>query len=158
MHGRRWLADEMLGRLARYLRFLGGDVRYARDVSDDEILRLAQDDGRTLLTRDRQLAARTPGSLLIRSHEISEQLLEIRRAFPDLSLSVTFVRCSECNGLLGRWQRPPDGKWPEALPESFRSSEEPVFVCEGCGQFYWEGSHTRRIRSDIARWTGSAPQ
>ncbi|MCI4369560.1 MAG: Mut7-C RNAse domain-containing protein, partial [Thermoplasmata archaeon] len=85
MHGRRWLADEMLGRLARYLRFLGGDVRYARDVSDDEILRLAQDDGRTLLTRDRQLAARTPGSLLIRSHEISEQLLEIRRAFPDLS-------------------------------------------------------------------------
>src|SRR5580658_184832 len=61
----RWWADEMLGRLARYLRMVGLDTAYVPGLTDDEVVRRAGAEGRTLLTRDRQLARRVPGAFLV---------------------------------------------------------------------------------------------
>ncbi|TKX52332.1 hypothetical protein EXE45_19560, partial [Halorubrum sp. SP9] len=51
----------MCGKLATYLRLCGYDAAYALDrgvEADDRLLDLAADEGRTLVTRDRELAAR----------------------------------------------------------------------------------------------------
>jgi len=58
---RRLLVDAMLGKLARYLRMCGYDAAYALDrglEADEDLLAVARDEGRQLLTRDRQLADR----------------------------------------------------------------------------------------------------
>ena len=47
----KFIADEMLGRLARWLRILGSDVLYL-NASDDELLLITEKEKRTLLTRD----------------------------------------------------------------------------------------------------------
>ncbi|QQG40096.1 MAG: DUF5615 family PIN-like protein [Candidatus Aenigmatarchaeota archaeon] len=55
---KRFLADDMLGSLVRWLRMIGYDTVYSKslDLSDDEIVALAKKEGRTIVTRDRGLS------------------------------------------------------------------------------------------------------
>jgi len=54
----RFIADCMLGKLARWLRVLGYDAAYERRISDDDLVRRARSEGRILLTRDTRLVRR----------------------------------------------------------------------------------------------------
>ena len=54
----RFLCDEMLVRLARLLRAAGYDTYLASGGEPDaNLLRIAREEGRMLLTRDKRLAA-----------------------------------------------------------------------------------------------------
>ncbi|MGI0129790.1 MAG: Mut7-C RNAse domain-containing protein, partial [Thermoplasmata archaeon] len=90
----RVLADEMVGSLARYLRFLGCDTTYARGWTDEEIVRRARAEERVVFTRDQQLSRRAAGSLLLLSGRLDEQVRAVWAAFPDLSKEVRFERCT----------------------------------------------------------------
>ena len=148
----RWVADEMLGRLARYLRIFGHDVEYVRGLEDEEVAERARSEGRVLVTRDRALARRVPGSLLLRSPWIGGQLREVRAAFPSACFEPRFDRCTRCNAPLERWSAPTSGQWPEELPVERVRQGLAVFCCPACGQRYWEGSHAERIRREVATW------
>lgn len=150
----RWLADEMVGRLARYLRFFGHDTEYVRGLGDEEILRWAVRDRRTILTRDRQLARRAPDALWLESAELGAQLRAVRAARPDAGYELRFDRCTQCNGALRRLS----GAAPEGVPARVRERAVAVYACTACGHLYWEGTHTARIRSDLARtWAQATP-
>ncbi len=148
----RWLADEMVGRLARYLRFLGYDAEYARGATDDEILERLRSDRRILLTRDRELARRVPDAVHLVSPHIREQLQALRLAFPGLHLEVRFERCSLCNGTLKPWNRSPLGAAPDDVPPGVLAGGIPIFRCERCGHPFWEGTHTRDVRQRLLEW------
>jgi uncharacterized protein len=149
----RWLVDEMLGRLARYLRFLGYDTEYVRNAADDEIIRRAQAERRRVVTRDRGLAARSPGSILLRRTDIAGQVAELGEAFPDFRREVRFDRCSVCNGRLTPVEKvPPTSGRGTGLPPEVRSGRVQLYSCTHCGHLYWEGSHTRSVRARITRW------
>jgi len=147
----RFLADEMLGRLARYLRFAGFDTAYARGLADAEILRWAEVEGRILLTRDRQLAARRPDTVLLRSGALDDQVKGVRASFPTVRFEVRFDRCTDCNGKLRFLPKELYGDAP-GLPEPVRGSPTAVFQCQACGHLYWEGTHTRAIRERFEQW------
>lgn len=151
MEPSRWLADAMVGRLARYLRFVGLDTEYARGLSDDEILEQLRTERRVLVTRDRALAQRSPGSVLLSSPRLADQWRELRRARPDLPTEVRFDRCTECNGVL-RSVDLARSTWPEQVPRERVARGLPVYECATCGHLYWEGSHTARIRAQFAAW------
>lgn len=149
----RWLVDEMLGRLARYLRFLGYDTEYVRGATDAEVCRRAGAEGRRLVTRDRSLAARTPESILLTRTDVAGQMEQLVDAFPLLRRAVRFDRCSVCNGRLVASSSIPsvDGA-ASGVPAEVRSGAERSYACEECGHLYWEGSHTRSVRSRLERW------
>jgi uncharacterized protein with PIN domain len=151
----RWLADEMVGRLARYLRFLGFDTEYARGVSDDEIVERARREDRIVLTRDRKLASRVPGSVLLASPYLVDQIRTVRDASPAEPFEVRFDRCTLCNGRLARWKGAAADA-PSNLPRNRFDEGLEIFVCERCGHYYWEGSHTRSVRQRLRSWL--APQ
>ncbi len=113
----RWLADEMLGRLARYLRFVGCDTAYVRGLPDDQLLRTAELENRVILTRDRALARRSPRIFRIDSTEISEQFRAVRGRWPEVPVEPRFERCTECNGVLG--------PYPARQPPRTRSGAPP---------------------------------
>jgi uncharacterized protein len=154
---RRWICDEMLGRLSRYLRFLGYDVDYARGMKDGDILRQAREQDRWVLTRDKVMAERSRRVILLHSVEIEEQLRELRGAFPSLRTEVAFVRCSLCNTPLREVDRSTPNP-PKGVPEGPWSNGLPIFACPSCGQAYWEGSHTEEIRRALARAFAPSPR
>ena len=54
----KFLADSMLGKLARWLRMLGHDVTYNVELDDNVLLEVAKKENRVLLTRDLELYQR----------------------------------------------------------------------------------------------------
>jgi uncharacterized protein len=149
---RRWLADEMVGRLARYLRFVGEDVEYVRGASDDDVIARATEGDREILTRDRALAARCSRAFLLRSSELGTQWKELRAAWPGIGAELRFDRCTECNGRLEPYRRGSAPEHEAQLPSVGRVPDGAIFACTACGHLYWEGSHTARIRAQLAAW------
>ncbi len=154
----RWLADEMLGRLARFLRILGYDTEYARDIADDAIRERARAEGRTLVTRDGALAARTPHAIVLISTDLRGQLWELWAQRPTLGREPRFSRCTRCNGPLLPIEVGEARRFgvPEHIVETARPGS--LYRCEGCGQPYWEGSHTEKIRAFLQEAAESAPR
>jgi len=133
------LLDTMLGKLATYLRMCGYDAAYAGErgvEADDDVLALAHTEGRVLVTRDRELAARAERSQPLSTRGVTEQLRELRRSGYDLALADAPARCSACNGPLERVDR--TEPTPDYAPETH---EETVWRCRNCGQHFWKGSH-----------------
>jgi uncharacterized protein with PIN domain len=141
----RFLADAMLGRLARWLRILGFDTAYRDDWPDAEIARRAYEDERIVLTRDRRLPDewRLPRLVVLASEDSSEQLREFARAFPRLGTARAFTRCSRCNTPLEPASRESvAGEVPERVLREHTSFRR----CPTCRRIYWEGSHVARMR------------
>ena len=143
----KFAVDEMLGTLARWLRIMGYDAAYEKDRSDDEIVDGADAQGRTLLTRDRALAARMgERGLYIASDRLEEQLRQVWRAFglrPDQDLA----RCTVCNGELEPMAQE-DAK--DKVPEGVFLINREFFRCRSCGKVYWRGTHWLNIKKRLA--------
>lgn len=143
----RVLLDVMCGGLVAYLRMCGHDTAYAGDrglEDDDALLALAADDGRTLVTRDVQLASRAEASILLESRDVEDQLAELRAADVDLSLADEPRFCGRCNGSLEALD--PARSTPEYAPDP---EETAVWICADCGQFFWRGSHWKRVERTL---------
>ncbi len=148
--GRRFLADEMLGKLARWLRFLGHDVAYVKDLGDTAILAAARAESRLVLTRDVELAERArrdPGSLLVAATDPREQLRDVIAA---LRLPVArgeyLTRCGVCNAVL---EPATADEVRDRVPPRIADEQDEFWSCPGCGKVYWPGTHVRRIEETL---------
>jgi uncharacterized protein with PIN domain len=149
----RWWADEMLGRLARYLRMVGLDTAYVPGLTDDEVVRRAGAEGRTLLTRDRQLARRVPGAFLVTTVAIESQWRELRCRFPHLPSVPCFERCTLCNGPLAPWELEGSIGPASEVPTDVRGSGRALYRCTTCGHMFWDGTHVASLRRRLAAWS-----
>jgi uncharacterized protein with PIN domain len=135
----------MLGRLARWLRTLGYDTAWEEHASDEELVRRAVQEGRILLTRDRELerARPIPGLTLLRAEAPLDQLAELAERYDLAAGARPFSRCSVCNTpLLRAGRAEARGRVPPRVFEQIDS----FWRCPGCDRFYWEGSHVERMR------------
>ena len=80
----QFIADAMLGRLARWLRFLGFDTLYYPGIDDAKLIRIARENNRFILTRDTRLVQRKGlrNVLLIHANDSLHQLVEVVRTCP----------------------------------------------------------------------------
>jgi uncharacterized protein with PIN domain len=136
----RFLADAMLGGLARWLRILGYDAEWEPQIDDRELVRRGLAEQRWVLTRDRRLAESgwTDNLLLIASDDPLDQLREVARRVP-LSAARIFTRCSRCNRRLQKLSA------EEAARLRPPAVTGPLRRCPECGRLYWQGSHTERM-------------
>lgn len=142
----RFLADEMLGSLARWLRIMGYDTEYARDMTDGDILQRAETEGRTVLTRDRELALRAGDrGMLVRSDDGDEQLTEVTRCF-GLIFDEAHTRCALCNRELVPITA---DEASERVPPRVLERHNEFLSCPSCGRVYWKGTHWAGIRRHI---------
>jgi uncharacterized protein with PIN domain len=152
----RFLADAMLVRLARWLRAIGHDTTLAAPHEPDvAVARRAAADGRWLLTRDRVLARDAPADvrvLRLRADAPLAQLLELDAALPLGPIALRLTRCLLCNAPLatGEAGARADAVATRAVPAAL-TPETAVWRCTGCGRWYWEGGHTRRMRAALVR-------
>ena len=152
----RFLCDEMLKRLARWLRIMGYDVSDPEVGSDQEIIQMSKDENRIILTRDKDLSNnRSPEAIRIISDDLDSQIRELLERFPQEEFPPGNTRCPTCNGELS--DRPPSslviyGKARMDIPEDVIREHEFVYVCTSCGKVYWIGSHWNGIRSRLDRF------
>lgn len=152
----RFVLDVHLGRLARALRLLGLDTRYGNDLADAVIVRLAREEGRIILTRDRGLLAapEVTHGYWVRATDVEAQVREVLARFDLARQLAPFSRCLACNGELA-----PVAKEAvdHRLPPGTRRTYDAFWRCAGCGRIYWRGAHWARLKAMVARWCGTLP-
>jgi uncharacterized protein with PIN domain len=146
----RFIADSHLGQLAKNLRMLGFDVLYRNDFSDAEVARIAANDERIVLTRDRDLLIRKEivRGCYVHAVRCEEQLLEVLLRFGLRACARVFSRCLSCNGVLRVVEK---SAVAHRVPMHSRRFYERFFECELCAQVYWEGSHVIHMRQRVAQ-------
>lgn len=148
----RFAADAMLGSLARWLRLLGYDCTYSRDVKDDDLVAVSRTEGRIVLTRDRRVARQALRAVFVEPGNLDDELASVLRALSIMPPEEPpAIRCSVCNALLEA-AKPPFG--PQ-IPARVVELSLDVWRCTTCGRHYWRGTHVdsmaKRLRAVRAR-------
>ncbi|HKK05321.1 MAG TPA: DUF5615 family PIN-like protein [Gammaproteobacteria bacterium] len=148
----KFLCDEMLQRLGRWLRAAGYDtVIETQGESDRRLLQRALEEGRWLLTRDRKLLEHRGADdavILLQSDGVEACVAELTRRMAIDWQYRPFTRCLRCNTPLVE-ARP---EQMQQMPARVRERFDTARYCPHCRQLYWEGSHVRRMRERLRDW------
>ena len=158
----KFLADSMLGKLARFLRIFGFDTIYANDlidffkmnpVPDDKLIDYAKKNERIIITKDYPLYKRnTENSVYLRGEGIYHYLNQLKNHF-DLSFkfNIEQARCSICNSQLKRVTNKALVK-DLVLKETYNNYNE-FYQCLNpqCRKIYWAGSHIEDIENKLSK-------
>jgi uncharacterized protein with PIN domain len=149
----RFVLDVHLGKLAAHLRMLGFDAAYGDATKDEDLVRQSLEEGRALLSRDRELTAHPhlTRAFFIRSQDPEEQLLEVVRRFHLRALFHPFTRCLRCNTPLIPVAK---DEVQEQVPPRVRDTQTEFHRCPTCSRIYWPGSHQHRMNGLVQRILG----
>lgn len=130
----KFLCDRMCAELGKWLRIAGYDTFIVEDDREDrEIYKLALDENRILLTRDKDFKQfKRVRIVYLRSDDIHECAQQIKEELKIDWLYAPFSRCLKCNSMLKKR----DGNW----------------ICPLCHQLFWLGSHTRSMENQLNQW------
>jgi len=139
----KFIADGMLGKLTRWLRMLGQDVKYSTQFDDAELIAVAEQEHRILLTRDSELYHRATvkgvNTLYVEGRTEAEKLAKLadRLNFP-LVIDLNHSRCPRCNAEIRL--TPKETIADEVEKNTFTYYNE-FWKCIKCGHIYWQGAH-----------------
>ncbi len=146
----RFVLDVHLGRLAAYLRLLGFDCVWQREMADERIIERSLAEHRIILTRDVGLLkdGRVTHGAFVHATRPLEQLAEIVERFQLENSFEPWTRCMRCNEPLATVAA--SALPADALPEDVRERFDHLRRCPGCGRVYWPGSHTERMHERLS--------
>lgn len=156
--GRRmkFIADCMVGKLARWLRLLGFDVSYYRKIEDEELIELAAKEKRIILTRDHELIKKAEKrkslkqrTLLIESDRWEEQVEQVLDHFKLREKIDPNSRCLECNEKLKFLAK---ARAKNLVPPFVYEKAEAFALCPSCGRVFWKGTHFQDMEKKLARF------
>jgi len=153
----KFMADSMLGRLARWLRILGYDVVYEHSISDNDLIARALRENRIILTMDRELANRksAKNALLLRSDDYKEQLKHVITHYKIDCESHIFSRCLLCNERLDSIEKE---KIKDKVPPYVYATHYEFDICPQCRRVYWSGTHRCNILKKLDEIVRSSTQ
>jgi uncharacterized protein with PIN domain len=154
----RFLADGMLGKLARWLRMLGNDTEYSTALSDDELLAKAKSESRTLLTRDFELYQRAISrgiyAYYVQGNSEAKRLAELAKRFGlPLEVDMENSHCPRCNAKLQAASK--EQVQADVEKNTFLHYDK-FWKCPNCGHVYWQGAHWKQITQTLTQAQGSA--
>jgi uncharacterized protein with PIN domain len=141
----------MLGKLTRWLRLLGYNVKYSTDMDDAELMATAKKERRVLLTRDlelyQQATAKEIDAFYLEGKNEAERLaLLVRRFKIKLEVDMETSRCPKCNAVV----RPtPKERVADKVEKNTFSHYTEFWECPECRQVYWQGAHWVKIRKTL---------
>ncbi len=147
-----FLADAMLGSIARKLRIFGFDTLYIAHTHDDKILEIGIVENRVILTCDKELFKRILKKeaqcvLLQGSNDIADIVHILTKCgIVSLQFNTLNSRCAVCNGLLIK--KEPFDVISEVHSNVLKRHKQ-FFKCSKCKKIYWEGSHLTKIQQTL---------
>lgn len=143
-----FILDGMLGKLTRWLRMMGHDAKYSTSLDDPELLAIAKNEKRVLLTRDltlyQQAAARGVRAFYVGGNTQSERLAELAKRFEvPLQIEMKRSRCPKCNTKLAVVAKEDISTQVEKNTLAYYDT---FWKCSNCGAVYWQGAHWTKIQ------------
>jgi uncharacterized protein with PIN domain len=149
----QFIADVHLGKLARLLRLLGFDTVYSNAFTNNELVTIAQEQHRMLLSRNAAIGRHHPAlhTFTVIHDAPAEQLEHVLQHFNLLQHIQPFSRCMVCNGILE-----PVAKETvtDKLPEKTATYYHEFWECTNCKRVYWKGPHYNRMMRFIQQVKG----
>lgn len=152
--GQRFIADENVGKLAKWLRMMGYDTTIFKGDDDSSMVRQALDENRVILTRDTHIVKRrliSSGRIkaaLIKSDQPELQVREVVEALRLDYRPPAFTVCLECNHPLE--ERTKEQVKDRVPPYVFKTQNQYV-ECPACRRIYWRGTHWAAMMKKLAR-------
>jgi uncharacterized protein with PIN domain len=148
------LCDHMLGSLATWLRVLGVDTFYPdNQMSDHQILQIAADEQRLIVSRDKQLIAQAKKRMIpvleLASTTLNEQLETLVQKI-QLEPEKALTRCTVCNTPLTTVQK---ADVAGHVPPKVFESHQQFWFCPHCTKYYWMGTHYHNMMNTINELT-----
>ena len=146
----QFIADVMLGRLAKWLRIAGFDVLYSNSYSDNELVKTSNNEGRVLLSRDTRLLVRKAVCLFIfiESQDLQTQIRQVFKTMHVTGLSSLLTRCLSCNEAL---QETAHESVRDMVPPFVFETQENFKFCPRCGKVFWAGTHRNSVIRNFAK-------
>ena len=136
----RFMADEMLGKLAKWLRTIGYDTVYYTGGGDSALVKRALAENRVILTKDSHLVRRKLArkSLFIKSEHPREQFKQVVEELKLDVQSKLFTRCLICNQELNLTEKE---DIRDRVPSYTYLTQDKFYECPECERVYWPGTH-----------------
>lgn len=148
----KFLADSMMGKVARRMRMLGYDTEYHADDDADAVLKRAVGSDRTIITASPRMSdmasAAHVDTIQVRTDNQNRIMGHIiRQANLVIDISIERARCTICNGYM-KDAMVSDGE----VPPMVRNDIDRFRRCSRCGHLYWEGTHMKNLRAEAVLW------
>jgi len=158
INGLKFIVDNNVGKLAKWLRIMGYDTRFFNGSDDSHLVATALAEGRVVLTRDTQIMKRrvvTSGQLkaiLIQSDEPERQMHQVIEAL-DLDCQFRpFSLCLECNQPLEERSKQ---QVKDLVPPYVFQTQSQYMQCPACHRIYWRGTHWQRMTEKLKKFMKS---
>jgi uncharacterized protein with PIN domain len=144
----RFIADVNIHDIVTYMRALGLDVYLDPTLSPSDIIRISEEEKRTILTKSRKLLKHRevshgifirPGTLVQQIRAIVDFLSLHKRVAP-------FSRCLRCNNPLVRVSKE---SVFDRIPPKARAFYDEYSYCSACDRIYWKGTHFVKIKEVV---------
>jgi uncharacterized protein with PIN domain len=140
----RFIADNNVGKLARWLRLIGYDTLLFREKNDCQMIKTALGEDRAILTKDGQFMKRRlviDGRLKAIHIKQDNPDLQVQEVVQTLNLNYhfkPFSLCLECNqGLISRDKE----EVQDRVPAHVFKTQTHYTECPACHRIYWRGTH-----------------
>jgi uncharacterized protein with PIN domain len=150
-----FIVDAMLGKLATWLRLTGHDTFYSTKLQDEELLRIAAEQQRVLLTSDAILSRR--------AQEMGIEVMLVRGSVDEEVASVFFQygikpeadpaksRCTKCNGELVHIMGDEKIQIEDLVPERTYNYYNEFWYCKYCKSVFFHGGQWVNIDAYMER-------
>lgn len=143
-----------MGRLPKWLRAMGYDSLYIPNVEDGELLRIAMEQDRIVVTKDRYILERRlvksgqVRAILITSDDFREQMQQLIKTL-GLDMENGFSLCIECNEMLREVSKT---QVKDRVPPFVYRTQDQFYECPRCGKLYWRGTHWRNMQAEMVEF------
>ena len=140
----KFIADNNVGKLARWLRLMGYDTILLRQKDDAQMIKMALGENRVVLTKDAQFMKRrlvTNGTLKTVHIEQDDPRLQVQGVVKTLCLDYhfkPFSLCLECNRTLIALGK---DEVRDLVPARVFETQTQYTQCPTCHRIYWPGTH-----------------
>lgn len=144
----KFLADSMLGKLAKWLRMSGIDTESRNEKRFSAFLRRGRESERIILTKDTKFLKiySPPPFYFVKGISAEKQFAETAGQFHLAIKSDLLTRCLVCNSILENVERNDvEGLVPDYIFDNFLNFTR----CPRCSKLFWEGTHVSNLRKRI---------
>jgi len=153
--GIKFIVDNNVGKLVKWLRIMGYDTLFFGGSSDSGMIAIALNEDRVILTRDTQIMKRrvvTSGQLKAILITSDEPELQMRQVIDTLNLNCQFrpfTLCLECNQPLVERSKE---QVKDLVPPYVFQTQSQYVECPACHRIYWRGTHWQAMTKKLKKF------